>query len=610
MNKKAKILLVCITNNNLGDSVITDCAQFLIEKALGFKKNNYEIFKYSMFINDLTQIKFCDAVIFAGGGIIKYKYENFYRYTFDIINEAQKYNIPVYFNAVGVEDYDGNNENCLLLKDAVNKDCVKAISIRDDAQLFEKSYNTNKNIKIISVFDSAVWAKDVYKKTLSEKSGGYIGLGIAREGLFVDNGVDFVDKQFQLDYWKNTVSLLEEKGYKWKLFTNGAYSDEIFALEILDYIGHGEKLPRPLVSSELVNGINSFDAVIATRMHSNIVAYSLGIPSVGLVWNDKLKMWGEKIGHPERFILPENLTADNTVCALENAIKDGCGKASKTDKKSVLNALKDFLKTHCKKFNTNSEAIDFNNKVIETAMGGIDCKHRNLNCLWEMKKRAKCGCKLFEADIRVTPDLKAVCINGWSEKNAHLLSKTFEDGGLPYAEFKQCKYDGYFPVTTFEQLCDFLSKNREIKIILDVGKPLKALAEELFYDMVQTLQSYLIKPQSIIVRLQRKNDLELWRKQKYPCEIAYYLPQNEEEGKLSEKQQAAIKLCKKEKIKLISMRSNTYNDYIAGVLKDNSLKSIVLSYTKTDDLIEALKRGADFAGSIYYSAKYMEDLYT
>ena len=610
MNKKIKIILVCLSNNNLGDTVIADSTEYLINKALGIKRNKFEIFRYSIFSNDIAQIKYADAVIFAGGGLIKYQVENFFTSIIEILNEAQKHNIPVFFNSVGVENYDDTDERCLSLKQAVNQNCVKAISIRDDIDTFNKYYLTNKNISVNAVFDPAIWTEKVYKKHIEKNKTGYVGLGVAREGIFIDYGGN-IDKQFLLDYWKNTALLLENKGYKWKIFTNGAYSDELFAKELLEYIGHGEILPRPLVSTELVKNISYFDALIATRMHSNIIAYSLGLPSVGLVWNDKLKMWGEKTGHPERFILPENLNSEYTVCALEKAIKEGCTPISKDDKNAVLSPIKDFLKTYCKKFNTNCENFDYYNKVVETALGGIDCKHKNLNSLPEMERRVKSGCKIFEADIRITPDLKAVCINGWSDINAKLLSNTFEENaGLPYAEFKQCKYSGYFPVTTFEQLCAFISKKKDIRLILDVGKPPKALSEDLFYDMAKTLISYNINPKSIIIRVQRKKDFELWKAQKYPCEIAYYLPEIEEEGKLSEEQQKAIDFCKAKKIKLISMQAKTYDDYIAGVLKDNSLKTIVLSYTKTEPLVEALKRGADFAGSIYYSAKYIEDLYT
>ena len=610
MNKKIKIVLVCLANNNLGDTIIADCTEYLIKKAAGFKKNKYEIFRYSIFLDDVSQIKYADAVIFAGGGLIKYQVEDFYTSIIEILAQAQKYNIPVLFNSVGVENYDYNDNRCLALKEAVNQECVKSISIRDDIDTFLNNYLTNKNLSVSSVFDPAVWSDKVYKKDLKPSAKAYIGLGVAREALFTDYGKN-IDKQYMLDYWKNVALLLEEKGYKWKIFTNGAFLDEVFAKEVLAYIGHGEIMPRPLVANNLVKTINEFEAIIATRMHSNIVAYSLGITSIGLIWNDKLRMWGEKTGYPKRFIHPENLNAENTIAALESALKQGCSGANKIQKQSVIKPIKYFLNTYCKKQNTKKEVFDYKNKVIETAMGGIDNKHKNLNCLWEMERRTKSGCRIFEADVRVTPDLKAVCINGWSEQNAKLLSKDLNNKkGLPYAEYKKCKYEDYFPVTTFEQLCDFLGKHKKVRVILDVGLPPKDLTEDLFEDISATLNNYKINPQNTIIRLQRKRDVDLWKKQKYPCKIAYYLPESEEEGKLSEKQQAAIDYCKKEKIELISLLSKTYDDYIAKLLKENSLKSIVFTYTKTEDLIDAFKKGANYAGSFYYSAKYIEDLYT
>ena len=54
----------------------------------------------------------------AGGGLIKFKRENFWQYVPEIIDVAQEQDIPVFLNAVGVEGFDGSDERCLKLKGA------------------------------------------------------------------------------------------------------------------------------------------------------------------------------------------------------------------------------------------------------------------------------------------------------------------------------------------------------------------------------------------------------------------------------------------------------------------------------------------------------------
>ena len=90
--KRVNIVLVEYINRNLGDTVIAECARFFLEEALMREGiENYYIQEYNMYSEDMEFIKFADVIIFAGGGLIKYKRENFYKYVPDIIEVAEKY---------------------------------------------------------------------------------------------------------------------------------------------------------------------------------------------------------------------------------------------------------------------------------------------------------------------------------------------------------------------------------------------------------------------------------------------------------------------------------------------------------------------------------------
>ena len=58
-------------------------------------------------------------------------------------------------------------------------------------------------------------------------------------------------------------------------------------------------------------------------MKDQLPSVSYSVPSVGLVWNDKQRMFGRIIGHPERFIEPEDFNAETVIDAVEAAMKTG-----------------------------------------------------------------------------------------------------------------------------------------------------------------------------------------------------------------------------------------------------------------------------------------------
>ena len=80
------------------------------------------------------------------------------------------------------------------------------------------------------------------------------------------------------------------------LFTNGAEEDEQFLGRIVDdgdrkaYLRDGllSIAPHPQTPEELVANLSRPSVVVAHRLHANIIAYSLGIPSVGLSWDQKV----------------------------------------------------------------------------------------------------------------------------------------------------------------------------------------------------------------------------------------------------------------------------------------------------------------------------------
>lgn len=391
-----KIVLVgLIHDTNIGDKVIYDNTQYLVKKALkeleiedaiiesidmtgaaetkqenassqGGVKNKIRQYANKILTPELKSkirymlsksknsdedkllhyyeenLKDADLVIFVGGGIIKYLYQDFYRYISLMIETCEKFGTDVSFNSVGIEKYSQKDARCQRLKKALNKPCVKMITTRDDFNLLKNHYIENPAIKIEKVADPAVWSYQTYAENRKNKPSEKIGLGVIRPGIFKDNGIRFSEEK-QIELWVKIIEELERKGYSWKLFTNGMYSDYEFAKKILETknIKAEEKLvDMPKNGEELIQIISEFKGVIAARMHANIIAYSLDIPSVGIVWNDKLKMFGENIQQPERFVTHENFNAKYIVESLEKALKDGYHVNKEDYQQTVYASLK------------------------------------------------------------------------------------------------------------------------------------------------------------------------------------------------------------------------------------------------------------------------------
>ena len=263
-----------------------------------------------------------DVIIVSGGGLIKYKYEGLDYILENLIYYAQKKQIPVLINAVGIEGYDEQHFGCQLLKKYINQSCVKMITTRDNIALLQGKWLENKEIDCELVGDPALWVHEVYG--ISKKESKIIGLGLIRGEIFKVNGIDYDEEKF-LDLWEDIVYEIKKRGYEWKLFLNGKERDMKFADALLSRLGcEKEKvLLVPESGKELTAVISEFKAVIACRLHAAIVSYALDVPVVELVWNEKQKHFGRIIERPNNFIEVEQFDAKKIINQLEYAMESG-----------------------------------------------------------------------------------------------------------------------------------------------------------------------------------------------------------------------------------------------------------------------------------------------
>lgn len=287
-----------------------------------------------------------DVVVFGGAPMFNYVYQDFYRQTSILLKLANKYKKPVIFSAIGIEKYMDSSKKCQRLKKALHYECVKQITTRDDFASLQK-YMDDSPVPISKVSDPAVFTAAVFKKHLAAKNTDgtkKIGIFILRGNGFIDNKIPFTQND-AVTLWLDLIQKLEEKGYAYELITSGHCSDEAFLDDMIRqyHVDAGRCVFNMDTPEKLVKKISSYDAVISCRLHPSIIAFALGVPSLGIVWSSKVNGFYESIGCPDRVIHTDKIDGELLIQKLEQALTEGVTK-DETFVMSAYRTLFDGLK--------------------------------------------------------------------------------------------------------------------------------------------------------------------------------------------------------------------------------------------------------------------------
>ncbi len=348
-DKKAYNILL-LTNrdsDNLGDQVIEACDIGLIStvmKNLGIRETNYMINSRAAAIvpqkylntrdpkhlkNARKTIKGSDIVIFGGAPLFNYLYQTFYEKTALTLEIAEEFHKPVIFSAIGVERYEEDNAKCQRLKKTLNFDCVKQITTRDDYEALQK-YHESEHVVIGKVSDPAVFSDKIFENYITKenaKEKKKIGLFILRANGFVDNQFDFT-REDAAKLWLDLIADLTEKGYDYELLTSGHFGDEAF----IDHLIRNHNVPlnkcvfNMNTPEKMIEKISSYDAIVSCRLHPSIIAFALDVPSIGVVWNNKVKGFYNSVGYENRVIGTDGITSKLLLQKIEQAIDEGIQK--------------------------------------------------------------------------------------------------------------------------------------------------------------------------------------------------------------------------------------------------------------------------------------------
>lgn len=340
------------SSSNLGDPILTQSAYYIIRKVIGEKDIEISVFDIAgrkktklmvpttsfsinastrpsaskAFINRIkddikSSIKWCvmdkkkykkrlessiltEGVTFviAGGALISSSL--FYAFRLNtIVNVAKRYNGRVIFNAVGIEKTIYNHGLAkYIVRHYLKQPQVVAFSTRDHVE--DIPYLSNRKNFQLQLPDPGLFAAEAFG--VKRKNSDIIGLSVISYQAYQsvmcnDKRACNLTADDLLSFWEGILQVFIVKKQNFKILTNGGPKDYEMALRLCQRMNLNADqylLPMATRPRQLVEQLSYFKVVIAHRLHALIIATSLGIPVVPIVWSDKVSAFAKMIGNP------------------------------------------------------------------------------------------------------------------------------------------------------------------------------------------------------------------------------------------------------------------------------------------------------------------------
>jgi polysaccharide pyruvyl transferase WcaK-like protein len=228
-----------------------------------------------------------DCAVFAGGQLfLDYFCIAIARY----VARLSRNRVPVIFNACGSGEI-GSRILLSALRRALADRTVASVTVRDNEEFVNGSLlrGTGKRADLSS--DPALWSRELFG--IERQAGEMVGLGIIAPYIGRD------ERPFET--YAGIVGELNARGIGWELFCNGGHADYAYALEVAERLGYASRVAkRPQTPEELVRILSRYRSLISSRLHSLVIAVSLGVPCIALIWDTKVRSFLESIRCPDR----------------------------------------------------------------------------------------------------------------------------------------------------------------------------------------------------------------------------------------------------------------------------------------------------------------------
>jgi len=278
----------------------------------------------------LNQMKDSKLLIIGGGQLLNDNNLFFPLRIREVVRCANQLGMKIVFHACGVGNMWSNLGRHFFKEALFSRDII-SVSVRDDYSLENiKKHLPKLEDRVNKACDPAIWAAEAYD-VAPKKTSDLVGLGIIAPEVLRRHsvGIKPLTEKNLIQFWIELSNSLLKLDQPFMFFTNGSTEDYNFAKKMvsnLDLPSNQKSmllLDRPKTPKELVADISKFQVVVAYRLHANIIAFSLKIPSVGLIWDEKVRQFGKESGR-SNFYLEGNSVTPKTV---ENKIFEAvrCG---------------------------------------------------------------------------------------------------------------------------------------------------------------------------------------------------------------------------------------------------------------------------------------------
>ncbi len=271
-----------------------------------------------------------DVLVIGGGQLLMDNGLDFPLKIDGLVDQASSMGTAVHFSACGVGSKWGQMARRLFDR-ALHE--ASTITVRDTGSS-EQLYRHLGFYPTAVTGDPAVWSEQVYGRS-PDHSGknSPIGLGLMGMGTINKRRTEQeqLSEAYLLKFWQDIAQRLCAEGYAVELFTNGDPADQAYAQSVQSYLAENGLIiplvPRPYTPQALAHLISRYRGIVAFRLHATIVAFSYGIPSVGLVWNEKVREFYTGTGKADYCLALDNLHGETTYELLAAALQEGVDAA-------------------------------------------------------------------------------------------------------------------------------------------------------------------------------------------------------------------------------------------------------------------------------------------
>ena len=265
--------------------------------------------------------KGCDGVLLVGGGLIHYKFHDYWITISASLLACKKLNIPMLINAIGVEGFDEKDPKCQLLSKYMRVGSLRFISTRDDVTTLKEKYlKGDTSVYVTKVIDPVIFCSKLFDVKVQKE--GVVGVGLFWKN-FMKKYREKITVADLRKYYIDVVEELERRNIRWEFFTNGLETDTDLIPDLEEHFKRKFEVRIPHDTDEFMSMIASYRGIITARMHGCITAYSFDVPAVAYNWVEKVGFWFQNIHHPERTILLDNLDGSMAVQRFLTAEKEG-----------------------------------------------------------------------------------------------------------------------------------------------------------------------------------------------------------------------------------------------------------------------------------------------